>query len=64
MEIRLGKREQYEKKARNAIKKFSKYDIHSITNHQEERNEVAAWINLAIAECSKIQKQYPQGSKS
>lgn len=57
IENRLVKRQQYEKQARNAMKKFSKYDLHSTTNYQAERNEVTAWINLAITECSKIQKQ-------
>lgn len=54
---RLVKRRQYERQARNAIKKFSKYDLHFLTNYQAERNEVKAWINLAITECNKIEKQ-------
>lgn len=57
IETRLVKRKQYEKQARNVIKKFSKYDLNSITNYQAERNELTAWINLAITECSKIEKQ-------
>ncbi|HJU78014.1 MAG TPA: hypothetical protein VJ599_00420 [Nitrososphaeraceae archaeon] len=57
IETRLVKRKQYEKQARNVIKKFSKYDLHSITNYQAERNELTEWINLAITECSRIEKQ-------
>jgi hypothetical protein len=63
IETRLVKRKQYEKQARNAIKKFSEYDLHPITYHQAERNEVAAWVNLAITEYNKIQKQNSYGSK-
>lgn len=63
IETRLVKRKQYEKQARNAIKKFSKYDLHSIANYHAERNEVTAWINLAITECSKIEKQKHHGNE-
>lgn len=57
IESRHVRREKYEKQARNVMEKFSKYDLHSITNYQAEQNELTAWINLAIAECSKVKKQ-------
>lgn len=56
IETALVRRNKYEKQARNAMKKFSKFDTDSLTNYQAEQNEIAAWINLAIAECGKIQK--------
>jgi len=62
IENRMFRRKKFERQVRNAIKKFSKYDVYSITNYQAERNEVTAWINLAIAECGKIQKQNPHGN--
>jgi hypothetical protein len=57
IENRMFRRKKLERKARKAIMKFSKHDMHSFTNYlPEEPNELTAWITLAIAECSKIKK--------
>ena len=51
------RKKQLERNARTAIMKFSNHDEHLDTNYlPPEYNEVAAWINLAISECRKIQK--------
>ena len=58
IESKSFRRKQLERKAKTVIMKFSNHDEHLVTNYLlPEHNEVAAWINLAISECSKIQKQ-------
>jgi hypothetical protein len=58
IENRVFRRKELERQARRVIMKFSKHDVHSITNYlTEEQNEMMAWIHLAISECSKIKKQ-------
>ena len=55
---KVFRRKKLERQARRAIMKFSKNDVHSVTNYlAEEQNEMTAWIHLAISECSKIKKQ-------
>jgi hypothetical protein len=49
---------QLERKAKTVIMKFSSHDEHLVTNYlPPEHNEVATWINLAILEFNKTQKQ-------
>jgi hypothetical protein len=57
VESKMFRREKLERQTRKVIIKFSKHDMHSLTNYlPEEPNESMAWITLAIAECSKIKK--------
>lgn len=56
-ESKMFRRKKLERQTRKVIIKFSKHDGYSLTNYlPEEPNEVASWITLAIAECSKIKK--------
>jgi hypothetical protein len=58
IENRMFRRKKLERQARKAIMKFSKHDVHSLTNRLlEEQNEMIAWMHLAISECSKMRKE-------
>ena len=58
IEKRMFRRKKLERQARKAIMKFSKHDVHSLTNYfAEDQNEMTTWIHLAISECNKIKKQ-------
>jgi len=58
IENRMFRRKKLERQARKAIMKFSKHDLHSLTNYfAEEQNEMTTWIHLAISECNRIKKQ-------
>ncbi|HEY7696596.1 MAG TPA: hypothetical protein VH797_10920 [Nitrososphaeraceae archaeon] len=58
IENRNVRRRKLERQARKAIMKFSRHDMHSLTNYSaEEQLEMTAWIHLAISECSKIRKE-------
>jgi hypothetical protein len=57
IESKMFRRKNLKRRPGKLIIKFSKHDMHSLTNYlPEEPNEVASWITLAIAECSKIKK--------
>jgi hypothetical protein len=58
IEKRMFRRKKLERQARKAIMKFSKHDVHSLTNYlAEDQNEMTTWIHLAVLECNKIKKQ-------
>jgi hypothetical protein len=55
------RRIKLERRAREAIIKFSRHDLTVLNDYQcEEQSEIMSWIHLAITECSKRFDRYKE----